>query len=73
MNSLLKLYHLFVEGISISDIAQWQNPGYALSVCSWLRLDAFENPSSPGSNYRRQFFKYSLFIRLNDTFVRDVF
>ncbi|XP_046650912.1 neurobeachin-like protein 1 isoform X2 [Daphnia pulicaria] len=47
------------EGISISDIAQWQNPGYALSVCSWLRLDAFENPSSPGSNYRRQFFNLS--------------
>lgn len=46
----------------ISDIAQWQNPGYALSVCSWLRLDALENPSSPGNNYRRQFFKYILQI-----------
>ena len=54
----MKWIYLFIEAIMISDIARWQNPGYALSVCSWLRLDALENPCSPGNNYRRQFFKY---------------
>ena len=49
---------LFIEGIMVSDIAQWQNPGYGLSICCWLRLDALENPGSSGSNYRRQLFKY---------------
>ncbi|KAI9560727.1 putative neurobeachin-like protein 1-like isoform X3 [Daphnia sinensis] len=47
------------EGIMVTDIAQWQNSGYALSICTWLRLDALENPSSIASNYRRQLFNLS--------------
>lgn len=44
----------------VSDIAQWQNPGYGLSICSWLRLDALESQGSADTNYRRLLFKYAL-------------
>lgn len=46
----------------VSDIAQWQNPGYGLSICTWLRLDALESQGSAGSNYRRLLFKYVVLI-----------
>lgn len=53
------IFFMFTEGIMVTDVAQWQNSGYALSICTWLRLDALENPSSIASNYRRQLFKYA--------------
>lgn len=51
------------------NINQWQNPGYGLSVCTWIRLDNVENLNSSLSHSRRQLFEYVHFQFHRELFV----